>query len=93
VLASGFAYEYEGLMPRGLLKGKSAWGIYTIVSPKWYVKVWRRRAEWEAIGRATLQFCGLHPVKRFMFAGVRNSTERQRDKWLRHIQQKVKEMA
>lgn len=45
VLASGFAYEYEGLMPRGLLKGKSAWGIYTIVSPKWYVKVWRRRAE------------------------------------------------
>ncbi|QQE78849.1 NAD(P)H-dependent oxidoreductase [Alicyclobacillus sp. SO9] len=75
VLAAGFAYEYKGLPPKGLLRGKSAWVMYTIDSPWWYVKFWRSSAEWEAIGPATLKVCGLHPVKRFMFAGVKDSKE------------------
>ncbi len=52
VLASGFAFEYEGLVPKGLLEGKSAWVFYTIDSPLWYVRLWRRSAEWVTVGNA-----------------------------------------
>ena len=90
VLASGFAFEYEGLAPKGLLRGKSAWAFYTVDSPWWYMRLWRRSAEWVTVGHATLKFCGLRPVKRFVFSGVKRSTERQREKWLDHVYRQVK---
>ncbi|MHB1629613.1 MAG: NAD(P)H-dependent oxidoreductase [Bacilli bacterium] len=90
VLASGFAFEYEGLVPKGLLRGKSAWVFYTIDSPGWYAALFRRSAEWVAVGGATLKFCGLRPVKRFVFAGVKQSTENRREKWLAHVYRQVR---
>jgi NAD(P)H dehydrogenase (quinone) len=85
VLASGFAYTYEGIVPKGLLRGKSAWVFYTMDSPQWYARVFRRNAEWIAIRDATLKFCGVRPVRRFVFAGVKRSSERRREKWLNRV--------
>jgi NAD(P)H dehydrogenase (quinone) len=90
VFASGFAYTYEGLVPKGLLRGKSAWVFYTIDSPWWYARFFRRSAEWIAVGVATLKFCGLRPVKRFMFAGVKRTTESRRRKWLQYVYRQVR---
>ncbi|WP_067937069.1 NAD(P)H-dependent oxidoreductase [Alicyclobacillus kakegawensis] len=90
VLASGFAFTYDGLVPKGLLRGKSAWVFYTIDSPRWYARLVRRNAEWVAVGEATLRFCGLRPVKRFVFSGVKRSTERRRHKWLDRVYRQVR---
>lgn len=85
VFASHFAYKYEGLLPVGLLKGKSASVVYTIDSPGWFVRLVRRNSEWTVIRRAILQFCGIRRVKRLIFAGVKTSSEKRREKWLHHV--------
>ncbi|MBX6395610.1 MAG: NAD(P)H-dependent oxidoreductase [Alicyclobacillaceae bacterium] len=82
VLVSGFAYTYKGRVPRGLLKGKSAWVVYTADSPRWYIRLFRRDAEWIIMKRAVLRFCGIRKVRRLMFGGVRYSSERKRKRWL-----------
>ncbi len=85
VLSSGFAYSYKGILPKGLLKGKSAWVFYTIDSPRWFMRLFRHSAEWTPVGKATLKFCGFRPVTRFVFYGVRMSNESKRKKWLNHV--------
>ncbi|WP_019007707.1 NAD(P)H-dependent oxidoreductase [Cohnella laeviribosi] len=90
VFVSGFAYQYDGMVPKGLLKGKSAWVIYTIDSPGWYVRLVRRNVEWTVIREAILKFCGIRKVKRFMFAGVKRSSQKRREKWLEYLYHKVR---
>lgn len=85
VFVSGFAYTYKGALPKGLLKNKSAWVIYTIDSPRWYVSLFRLNAEWIVMKRAVLQFCGIKKVKRIMFAGVKTSSVERRTKWLNRV--------
>lgn len=85
VLVAGFAYEFNGLAPKGLLGKKSAWAFYTIDSPAWYVRIFRRNVEWTVVRDATLKFCGIRPVKRFMFTGVKGSTEKRRRAWLEQV--------
>lgn len=85
VFVSGFAYTYEGSLPKGLLNNKSAWVIYTLDSPCWYVRFVRLNAEWIIVKQAILKFCGFGKVKRFMYAGLKNSKPEQREKWLTHL--------
>lgn len=90
VFVSGFAYTYDGVIPKGLLAGKSAWLIYTIDSPSFYVRLIRRDMEWRVAKKAILHFCGIRPVKRMMFAGVKTSTQKRRERWLNNICQKAR---
>ncbi len=90
VLSSGFAYTYEVVVPKGLLRGKSAWVFYTMDSPRWFVRVFRQNAEWIAIRDATLKFCGVRPVRRFVFAEVKRSAERRREQWLNRVYRQVR---
>jgi NAD(P)H dehydrogenase (quinone) len=90
VLVSGFAYHYEGMVPKGLLNGKSAWVFYTIDSPGWYVRLVRRSVEWRVMRDAILAFCGIRKVKRFMFAGVKKSSQKRRQKWLASVYHQVR---
>lgn len=39
IFVAGFAYKYEGSLPKGLFKGKKAWVINTLDSPLWYVLI------------------------------------------------------
>ncbi len=91
VLVSGFAYKYDGMLRvTGLLPNKSAWVFYTMDAPSWYTKYVRRDAEWVVMRDAVLKVCGIRKAKRFVFAGVRRSTESRREKWLDFVYEQVR---
>ncbi|AKG33822.1 NAD(P)H-dependent oxidoreductase [Paenibacillus durus] len=92
VFATGFAYIYEGLMPKGLLTGKSAWVIYTIDSPSLFVRLIKGSVEWKVIKTSILKFCGIRPVKRMMFAGMKGSSIQRREKWLQHVYHQARQL-
>lgn len=85
VFSSGFAYQYEGKLPKGLLKNKSAWVIYTIDSPNFYIKWFRKNAEWTVMRDAILKFCGIKKIKRTRLTSVKHTTYETRRKWLKKI--------
>lgn len=82
VLASGFAYTYQGPYPHGLLKNKTAAFIYTMDAPAFYARFFRRNIEWRAIKGPIFHFCGIRPVRRFVFYDVRKSDDKKRGKFL-----------
>ncbi len=90
VFVSGFAYTYEGRLPRGLLTGKSAWVVYTIDSPGWFVRWFRHSAEWTVMRDAVLRFCGIRRVKRMMFTSASRSSPKRRQQWLDRLYQKAR---
>lgn len=75
-----------------LLIKKSAWVVYTIDSPSWFVKLFRRSIEWRIIKDVILQFCGIKNVRRLMFANVKNSTLNQRQRWLEYLYQEASKL-
>lgn len=89
VFTSGFAYTNKGKLAQGLLRDKSAWVVYTIDSPSWFVRLFRRNIEWIVMKDAILKYCGIRSVKRMMFAGVKLSNINQREKWLKYIYNKA----
>ena len=56
IFVAGFAYKYEGALPKGLLKGKKAWVINTLDSPLWYAALLYRSADWIIMKRGVLRF-------------------------------------
>lgn len=85
VFVSGFAYVSNGKMQKGLFSDKSAWVIYTIDSPSWFVSIFRKNIEWRTIKDAILNYCGIKKIKKTMLAGVKNSDSNKRQKWLQLI--------
>ncbi len=88
IFVAGFAYKYEGTLPKGLLKGKKAWVINTLDSPLWYVALLYRSADWIIMKRGVLRFCGIHDIKRSVFQSVKTSKREKREKWLLQIEEK-----
>lgn len=89
VFVSGFAYTSGGKTPKGLLGDKSAWVIYTIDSPAWFVRLFRKNIEWKTMKDAILNYCGIKRVEKTMLAGVKNSDLNRRRKWLELIYSKA----
>ncbi|RYL88939.1 flavodoxin family protein [Sporolactobacillus sp. THM7-4] len=85
VFASGFAYTYIGLYPHGLLKKKAATLIYTMDTPAFYARLFRRNIEWKAVKGPVLSFCGIRPVRRLVLYGVRLSSEKKRKAFLSRV--------
>lgn len=85
VFVSGFAYVSDHGLPKGLLKGKSAWIVATIDSPSFYVWLFRRNAENHVIRSAILGFCGIKKVKTFLFTQAGTSTPKRRTNWLKKM--------
>ena len=90
VFVPGFAYVKKGKLPKGLLQDKTAWVVYTIDSPKWFVKLFRKSIEWKSMKNTILKFCGISSAKRFMFTNATNSTPQKREKWLYQIYDKAR---
>jgi putative NADPH-quinone reductase len=86
----GFAFRYRdnSMLWDKLLKGKSARLIVTMDSPSWYYSLLAKKPGHNAMKKGTLQFCGVNAVKITSFSPMRNSTPKQRNKWI----QKVEEM-
>jgi NAD(P)H dehydrogenase (quinone) len=90
VFVSGFAFKYDGKLPQGLLKNKSAWVIYTLDSPSFYIDWLRRNAEWTVVRDSILKFCGIKKIKRTRLTSLKYSTNEKRQQWLQKIYQIAK---
>lgn len=85
VFVAGEAYTYQGKLPKGLLKARSASVYYTADAPGWYLRFWRRDADWITVKDNILKFCGVRQVKRFLLPEVKDSTAEKRKKWLDRV--------
>lgn len=92
VFVAGFAYKYEGALPKGLFKGKKAWVINTLDSPLWYVALLYRSADWIMMKRGVLRFCGIRNIKRSVFQSVKTSKVTKREKWLLQIEGEARKL-
>lgn len=81
MFASGFAYrEKGGLLPEGLLKGKSAVCISVMKGPAMYPFFWLNNAHKVLMRRALLQFVGVRKVKFFEFGSMESAKGRHEQK-------------
>jgi putative NADPH-quinone reductase/1,4-dihydroxy-2-naphthoate octaprenyltransferase len=89
VLTPGFAFEEieGGNGWEKLLTGKSAQLITTMDTPSWVYRWIYKNPGYHAMGQATLQFCGISPVRSLSFGPVKDSTPEQRKRWLHKARQ------
>lgn len=87
VLTSGFAFnEIEGGTGyEGLLKGKSARLITTMDTPRWVYRWLYWKPGHNAMRKATLQFCGIRPVRVSAFGPVKESDSAERQEWIDEV--------
>lgn len=89
VFTAGEAYTYQGKLPKGLLKARTASVYYTADAPSWYLRFWRRDADWVTVKDVMLKFCGVRRVRRLLFAGVKDSSEEKRTQWLDRVYRSI----
>ncbi|XEC95110.1 NAD(P)H-dependent oxidoreductase [Paenibacillus tarimensis] len=84
----GFAYRERpnSMLFDKLLRGKSARLIVTMDAPSWYYRFVYRQAGHRVMKQATLQFCGVNPVKITELCSVKSSTDNQRAQWLATVE-------
>jgi NAD(P)H dehydrogenase (quinone) len=88
IFLPGFAYQPRpnSLRWDKLLRGKSARLIVTMDAPSWYNRWVYKQAAHHVMKRATLQYCGIHPVRITEICSVKNSTEIMRERWLQRVE-------
>jgi len=89
VILPGFAFSFKSenaLIPGWdkLLKGRSARVIYTHNTPQWYVRLVRKDPFWHALKDGTLEFCGIHPVRRTLF-NLKQASDATKEQWLEEV--------
>jgi NAD(P)H dehydrogenase (quinone) len=80
----GFAFQYRenSAWWDKLLKGKTAHIITTLDQPSWYYWLVYGRPSVNQLKKATLEFCGVKPVKVTYIGVVKKATTDLRKKWL-----------
>jgi putative NADPH-quinone reductase len=97
-LIAGFAYRFErhrwipkifDLKPIPLLKWKKSQIFFTCDAPKWIIPIVAlpHIVTWMI---SILNFCGIRLQWWKSFAGMRNSTAEQREKWLKYVEKIAK---
>lgn len=85
MFASGFAYRDKGgLLPEGLLKGKSVVCISTMKGPAFYPLYWLNNSHKVLMRKALFQYVGIKKVKFFEF-GSMESAKGQHEKKLNKV--------
>ncbi|RCW43003.1 NAD(P)H-dependent oxidoreductase [Paenibacillus prosopidis] len=81
MFASGFAYKDKGgLLPEGLLKGKSVVCVSTMKGPAHYPLLWLNNAHKVLMKRALFNYVGIKKVKFFEFGNMESPKGRQEEK-------------
>lgn len=81
MFASGFAYRDKGgLLPEGLLKGKSVVCISTMKGPALYPFYWLNNAHKVLMRKALFQYVGIKSVKFFEFGSMESPKGRHEQK-------------
>ena len=91
-LYSGFAFKYHDKDPfwDKLLKGRTGEIISTCDAPKIWIWWQYRNSDLNAIKKATLEFCGIKPVKVTRISRVKYLDEKQRQQWMDRIKDGIK---
>ncbi|MGF1763681.1 NAD(P)H-dependent oxidoreductase [Aliivibrio kagoshimensis] len=89
IFLPGFAFKYEksDVLPKRLLKGRSARIILTMDTPIWYYKLFYGSPATKMMKKTVFEFCGFSQVKVTEFGSVLKSNENQRIKWLEKVKQ------
>jgi NAD(P)H dehydrogenase (quinone) len=81
LFASGFAYrDTGGLLPDGLLKGKSVVCISTMKGPAHYPLLWLYNAHKTLMRKALFNYIGIKKVKFFEFGSMESPQGRHKEK-------------
>ncbi|GGG72788.1 NAD(P)H-dependent oxidoreductase [Paenibacillus radicis (ex Gao et al. 2016)] len=81
MFASNFAYrDTGGLLPEGLLKGKTAVCVSTMKGPALYPLYWLNNAHKTLMRKALLQYVGIKNVKFFEFGSMEKKNGHQGEK-------------
>ena len=81
MFAANFAYrDKSGLLPEGLLRGKSVVCISSMKGPTHYPLFWLNNAHQILMKRALFQFVGIKKVKFFEFGNMESPKGRHREK-------------
>jgi putative NADPH-quinone reductase len=85
----GFAFKYRDNSSwwDRLLTGRSARMIVTMDAPVWFYWLTYGRPGHNAMKKATLEFCGIKPVRITSFGSVKQSNGKQREHWLNKVRQ------
>ena len=85
VFIKGYAYDFKDNNPirMPLLKGKTARIIVTMDSPVWYYKWIIGAPGHKAIKKATLEYCGIKPVRFTNFSPIKNTDTKRRENYLK----------
>jgi putative NADPH-quinone reductase len=80
-----FSYKENSVWWDKLLKGKTGRIIYTLDQPTYFYWLIYNQPSINQLKKTTLEFCGVKPVKTTGFGPIKNSTEKQRLKWLNKV--------
>jgi NAD(P)H dehydrogenase (quinone) len=81
MFASGFAYkEKGGLLPEGLLKGKSVVCISSMKGPAFYPLLWLNNAHKILMRKALFNYVGMKRTKFFEFGNMESPRGKQKEK-------------
>ena len=85
VFTKGYAYDFIGNNPirKPLLTGKTAHIMVTMDSPLWYYRWIIGAPGHKAMKKATLEYCGIKPVKFTNFSPMKNTSVERRNKYLK----------
>jgi len=84
----GFAFQprENSIFWDKLLKGKTAHIITTLDQPGWYYWLMTGKPSVNQLKKATLEFCGIKPVRVTYIGIIKTSNDDLRKKWLRKIE-------
>lgn len=87
IFLPGFAFQYreKSVYWDKLLKGKTAHIISSLDQPGWYYRLVYGRPSVNQLKKSTLEFCGISPVRVSFFGIVKTSNDRQRQKWIKEV--------
>jgi NAD(P)H dehydrogenase (quinone) len=81
MFTSGFAYmDHGGLLPEGLLKGKSVVCISVMKGPTFYPLYWLNNAHKVLMRKALFQYVGIKKVKFFEFGNMESPKGKHQEK-------------
>lgn len=85
----GFAFKNHSgkIFPEKLLKGKSMRLLITMDTPKWWFYLIYRASQYQILRDIVFGYVGFDPIRFSTFGFMRKSTDKQRNNWLKKIEQ------
>lgn len=89
IFLPGFAFKHHSgkLFPQKLLSGKSLRLLVTMDTPKWWFYLIYRASQYQILKDIVFGYVGFDPIRFSTFGFMRKSTDNQRSRWLKQVEQ------